>query len=545
MPPKKQSKISPETSTEPKRRRTSKKTTPPALAATTEAAKRPARVPRVRRTKPAEEKVERRADSLNVLMVASEAHPFAKTGGLAEVLGALPAALARLGHDVTVVLPRYRGVDDSGATRIPHTLSLGDLAIPVEFVELTLGDGVKAVLVDVPELFDRDGLYGSRGRDFPDNALRFAVLSRAALEYARLKGTRISVIHAHDWQTGLVPVYQKRDFADDPVVGAAPCVFTIHNLAFQGVFPPAVLRQIGLGPEMLHLEAMEDWGQVSFLKAGVNFSEKITTVSPTYAREILTPDYGFGMDGVLRRRAEDLAGILNGIDTVRWNPEKDEFVPARFNAADLSGKQEARRALLEATGLTTSGAERDRPVIGVISRLTDQKGFDLIAAAAGDLMAVNATWTMLASGEPTYENLLRAMAARHPDRVSATIGFDERLAHLIEAGADIFLMPSRFEPCGLNQLYSLRYGTVPVVRATGGLQDTVIDASDPDGNGFKFSDYSPGSLVAALRRAVETYADKDAWARLQRAGMARDYSWDVSAREYVKVYRAAGMSNAG
>ena len=241
-------------------------------------------------------------------MVASEAHPFAKTGGLAEVLGALPAALARLGHDVTVVLPRYRGVDDSGATRIPHTLSLGDLAIPVEFVELTLGDGVKAVLVDVPELFDRDGLYGSRGRDFPDNALRFAVLSRAALEYARLKGTRISVIHAHDWQTGLVPVYQKMDFADDPVVGAAPCVFTIHNLAFQGVFPPAVLRQIGLGPEMLHLEAMEYWGQVSFLKAGVNFSEKITTVSPTYAREILTPDYGFGMDGVLRRRAEDLAG---------------------------------------------------------------------------------------------------------------------------------------------------------------------------------------------------------------------------------------------
>ena len=539
MPPKKQSKISPETTTEPKRRRTSKKTTPAALPETTPAAKRPSRAPRVRRSKAVEEKADGRGDTLRVLMVASEAHPFAKTGGLAEVLGALPAALARLGHDVTLVLPRYRGVDVSGATRIPHTLSLGDLTIPVDFVERTLDDGVKAVLVEVPELFDRDGLYGYRGRDFPDNALRFAVLSRAALEYARLKGNRISVIHAHDWQTGLVPVYQKRDFADDPTVGAASCVFTIHNLAFQGVFPPGVLAQIGLGPEMLHLEAMEYWGQVSFLKAGVNFSEKITAVSPTYAREILTPEYGFGMDGVLRRRAEDLAGILNGIDTVRWNPEQDEFVPARFNASDLSGKQQARRALLEATGLTASGSEKDRPVIGVISRLTDQKGFDLIAAAAGDLMSVNATWTMLASGEPTYENLLRAMAARHPDRVSATIGFDERLAHLIEAGADIFLMPSRFEPCGLNQLYSLRYGTVPVVRATGGLQDTVVDASDPGGNGFKFSDYSPGSLVAAVRRAVETYADKETWAMLQRAGMARDSSWDVSAREYVKVYRAA------
>jgi starch synthase len=470
-------------------------------------------------------------------MVASEAHPFAKTGGLAEVLGALPAALARLGHDVTVVLPRYRGVEDGDAIRIPHRFSLGPAEVRADFVEYALGERVRAVLVDVPELFDRDGLYGSRGRDFPDNALRFAVLSYASLEYARLKKTRFSVVHAHDWQAALVAVYQKTHFADDPAVGGAPCVFTIHNLAFQGVFPAVVLPQIGLGLDMLHLEAMEYWGQVSFLKGGVNFSEKITTVSPTYAREILTPDYGFGMDGVLRRRAEDLTGILNGIDTTRWNPEQDEFVPASFNATDLSGKRAARRVLLEMTGLSASGDERDRPVIGIISRLTDQKGFDLIAAAAGDLMAVNATWTILASGEPTYESLLRALAARHPDRVSVTIGFDERLAHVIEAGADIFLMPSRFEPCGLNQLYSLRYGTVPVVRATGGLQDTVVDASDPDGNGFKFSDYSPGSLVAAVRRAVDAYADKEVWVRLQRAGMARDSSWDVSAREYVKVYR--------
>jgi starch synthase len=474
-------------------------------------------------------------------MVASEAHPFAKTGGLAEVLGALPAALARLGHDVTVVLPKYRGVDDAGAARTSHTFTLGETDVRLDFVEYRLADGVKAVLVDVPELFHRDGLYQSLGRDFPDNAWRFAVLSRAALEYAQLKGERLSVIHAHDWQAGLVPVYQKMQFADDPAVGGVPCVFTIHNLAFQGIFPSSVLPQIGLGSEMLHLEAMEYWGRVSLLKGGINFSEKLTTVSPTYAREILTPPYGFGMDGILRRRADSLVGIVNGIDTVRWDPEGDAYVPARFSALDLSGKRNARRALLDVAGLSPDNGNLERPVIGVISRLTDQKGFDLIAAAAGDLMSLNATWTMLASGEPQYENLLRSMAARHPDRVSVTIGFDERLAHFIEAGADLFLMPSRFEPCGLNQLYSLRYGTVPVVRATGGLQDTVVDASDPGGNGFKFSDYSPGALVAALRRALAAYGDRDAWEKLQRAGMARDSSWDVSAREYVKVYR--GMSS--
>jgi starch synthase len=489
-------------------------------------------------------------------MAASEAHPFAKTGGLAEVVGALPTALSRLGHHVTVVLPKYRAVEAAAATRIPHTFRLGSRGETVAFLvfpavtapaaavqdDAARPGSVTAVLVDVPELFDRDGLYGSRGRDFPDNARRFAVLSRAALEYARLRGERISVIHAHDWQAGLVPVYQKMHYRGDPALGGVPAVFTIHNLAFQGVFPAGVLPDLGLGSEMLHLEAMEYWGQVSFLKGGVNFSEKITTVSPTYAREILTPQYGFGMDGVLRRRQEDLLGILNGIDVTRWNPEADELVPARFSAVDLSGKRAARRALLDEVGLAET--PDGRPVIGMISRLTDQKGFDLIAAAAGDLMALNATWVFLASGEPLYENLLRAMAARHPDRVSTAIGFSERLAHLIEAGADIFLMPSRFEPCGLNQIYSLRYGTVPVVRATGGLQDTVVDAADPRGNGFKFSDYSPGALVAAVKRALAGFADKAAWERLQRAGMARDSSWDVSAREYVKVYRGLGSHNS-
>ena len=527
MPPKKQPKTPPEPINSKPRTPTKRKT----------AARRPARA-RPERARRVEGPVER----LRILMAASEAHPFAKTGGLAEVLGALPAALARLGHDVTVVLPRYRGVDVSGASRVAHTFALGGRGVAADFVEVALADGVRAVLVDVPALFDRDGLYGSNGRDYPDNAWRFAVLSHAALEYARLKGVRPSVLHAHDWQTGLLPVYQKMHFARDAVVGGVPCVFTIHNVAFQGVFPSPVLPPLGLGPEMLDLEAMEFWGQVNFLKGGLNFSEKLTTVSPTYAREILTPEYGFGMEGVLRRRAGDLTGILNGIDIARWNPETDEFVPAHFTADDLSGKRAAKRALLETLGLPAGPHVVDRPVIGLISRLTDQKGFDLIAAAAVDLMSLDAAWTMLGSGEPRYETLWRALAARHPDRVSATIGFDERLAHLIEAGADMFLMPSRFEPCGLNQLYSLRYGTVPVVRATGGLQDTIVDASTPDGNGFKFSDYTPAAMVGGLRRALETYRDREGWVRLQRTGMNRDSSWDVSAREYVKVYR--GMINS-
>jgi starch synthase len=314
-----------------------------------------------------------------------------------------------------------------------------------------------------------------------------------------------------------------------------PAVFTIHNLAFQGVFGRDALPAVGLDWNVFHPDALEYWGNISLLKGGVNFSEKITTVSPTYAREILTPEFGFSFDGVLRRRADDLAGILNGIDTARWNPETDAFAP-HFSAEHLDRKREAKRALLEHVGLPVDDGSLDRPLVGLISRLTDQKGFDSIGAAAAQLMQFDATWVMLGSGERHYEEQWRSLAAHYPDRVSTTIGFDERLAHLIEAGADMFLMPSRFEPCGLNQLYSLRYGTVPIVRATGGLEDTIRDAAEPGGNGIKFADPSPGALVAAVSRGLQLYRDKDRWNAIQRAGMAADPSWDVSAREYVKVY---------
>ena len=472
-------------------------------------------------------------------MIASEAHPYAKTGGLAEVVAALPDALARLGHRVTLVLPRYRGIDLSGSRSQASSISIGGRTQLVSFHSREERAGVTVVFVDVPELFDRPGgLYNVNGVDYADNGWRFAVFSRAALEYARGAGQRPSVIHAHDWQTGLVPVYQKMHFSPDPIVGGVPAIFTIHNLAFQGIFPAATLPALGFGPELMDVQALEYWGQISYLKGGINFSERLTTVSPTYSREILTPEFGFGFDGVLRRRADALDGILNGIDIERWNPEHDEFIGASYSRADPSGKRAAKRLLLETVGLSSERAE-DRPVVGMISRLTFQKGFDLVAAAAGELMSLDASWVMLGSGDREYEDLWRTLASRHPDRVSATIGFDERLAHQIEAGADMFLMPSRYEPCGLNQMYSLRYATPPIVRATGGLADTVKDAAESGGTGIKFSGYSPADLVAAVRRALELFRKPKEWRKIQQNGMKLDFSWDASAREYVKVYEGA------
>ncbi len=477
-------------------------------------------------------------------MVTSEAHPFAKTGGLAEVSASLTDALGKLGHSVTLVLPRYRVIAVDGAERLQTRLRLGDRLQPVAFYERRLSDRVTLVLVDVPELFDREGLYGTADGDYPDNAVRFAVFSRAALEYPRLREQRPSIIHAHDWQTGLVPVYQKMHLSADPFVGGVPAVFTLHNLAFQGVFPASTLPAIGLGLEVLDVQGIEFWGNISYLKGGINFSEKITTVSPGYAREIVQPELGFGFEGVLARRSADLVGILNGIDTSRWSPTADPLVPASFSADDLRGKRDAKRALLSTVGLPVDEAALARPVIGLVSRLTDQKGFDLMLRAAEELMALDAAWVMLGSGERRYEEAWRALQAGYPDRVATTIGFDERLAHLIEAGADMFLMPSRFEPCGLNQMYSLRYGTVPIVRATGGLNDTVedADAAPETGTGFKFVDYTPAALVQTVRRALSAYRDPGRWTAIQQRGMRLDHSWDASAAEYVKVYRT--MLNA-
>src|SRR5262249_39362115 len=333
----------------------------------------------------------------------------------------------------------------------------------------------RAILVDEPALYDRDRLYGTESGDYPDNARRFAVLVRAALEFQIRRGGRPTIVHGHDWQAGLAPVYLKTLFATHPMLGGVASVFTIHNLAYQGLFQPDWLPRLDLQWSLLGIEQLEYWGKISFLKGGINYADVITTVSPQYAREIQTPVFGAGFDGILRRRSADLVGILNGIDTAQWDPARDPYLPRPFSVNDLPDKTASKLAALREFHLPCDEHGLRRPLIGMISRMVDQKGFDLIAALAAELPTLGAAFVVLGTGEPRYQDLWRQLSAEYPDRISARIGFDERLAHLIEGGADLFLMPSRFEPCGLNQMYSLRYGTLPLVRRVGGLADTVID----------------------------------------------------------------------
>ncbi len=473
-------------------------------------------------------------------MIGSEAVPFAKTGGLADVLGALPVALARLGWSVDVALPRYRGVT-AGTLVERFSVNVGGYTRDVGVYETPLGAGARALLIDCPDDFDREGLYGVDNTEYPDNPRRFALLVRAALEFAGRRGTGLSIVHAHDWQAGLAPVYLNTLYASHPLLGGTATVFTIHNLAYQGLFAPDWLPRLDLPWDLFAMERLEYWGRISLLKGGINEANMITTVSRQYARDIQTPEFGFGFDGILRRRSADLVGVLNGIDEHEWNPASDRFVPVPFGPDDLSGKEAAKRDVLARYGLPADDTDVKRPLIGMISRMVDQKGFDLIASAVDDLLVLDATWVVLGTGEARYQNLWTALAARHPDRVGARIGFDEELAHVIEAGADMFLMPSRFEPCGLNQMYSLRYGTVPIVHAVGGLADTVQDYAprSAKSTGFIFREYSVQALVTALRRALRVFEDRGRWRTLQVAGMRQDNSWDRSAREYVKIYERA------
>ena len=478
---------------------------------------------------------------LDILMVVSEAVPYSKTGGLGDVGGALPAALTHLGHRVTVVTPRYRGVE-GGQEVAAFGRGAWFGAADSRVLEIVRDDGVRYWFVDCPAYYDREELYADQRGDFTDNHLRFALLSRAALECAVTTGMRPSVVHAHDWQTGLVPVYLRERYRRHPAFEGAGTVFTIHNLAYQGNFGRAVLPQLDLPWDVFTGEGLEFWDKVSFLKAGINYSEIVTTVSRRYAQEIQSAEQGFGFEGILQRRAAVLVGIRNGVDTRVWDPEHDPLLPAGFSAAALAGKTEVKRALLARFGLDAPG-QWARPVVGMVSRMVDQKGLDLIfsAVTTGALQALDASFVVLGTGAPKYEKMWRDLAAKHPNRVAVTVGFDEELAHLIEGGSDIFFMPSRFEPCGLNQMYSLRYGTVPVVRATGGLDDTVqdVDEATGEGTGFKFKAYTADAMMEALQRALSWYARPAAWRRIQLAGMAQDNSWEASAREYVDVYARA------
>ena len=462
-------------------------------------------------------------------MVSSEAAPLAKTGGLADVVGILPEPLRALGNQVAVVIPRYGSIDLKTARRIFDHLfiHLGPARYDISIYQAPAP--YPLYLVDCPALFDRPGLYGESGVDYPDNHLRFAILARAAIGIARFV-FRTEIFHCHDWQSGLVPAYLHTLFASDPTFLGVKTVFTIHNLGYQGLFPRTALTEIGLSPAAFRPDGMEFFGRISYIKGGISFADALTTVSPTYAREIQTPEFGFGLDGALSARADALTGILNGVDYSVWDPETDPLIPAHYSASDLAGKRECKRTLLQEFSLPESAL--DRPLLGIVSRFTRQKGSDLLSAIVPEIAAGDAYLVALGTGEPEYEAMFRDLAASEAGRVGVRIGFDDRLAHLVEAGSDIFLMPSRYEPCGLNQIYSLRYGTVPVVRATGGLDDTI-----DEGTGFKFVEYSGPAFAAAVRPALAAFSRAGSWRAMVQRGMRKDFSWNHSAAEYSTLYQ--------
>jgi len=462
-------------------------------------------------------------------MVSSEAAPLAKTGGLGDVVGALPAALREFGDEVAVMIPRYGSIDLKGMRLVYDHAVIYLGPVRYEAAIYQADAAFPLYLVDCPALYGRKEYYGESGKDYPDNHIRFAVFARAALTVAR--GLfRPDIFHCHDWQAGLVPALLRSTFAMDPTFLGAKTLFTIHNLGFQGLFPKTALAEAALDPALFRPDGLEFFGRVSYIKGGIAFADALNTVSPTYAREIQTPEFGFGLDGALRARADALTGILNGADYGEWDPRTDAFLPARYSADDLSGKKVCKRELLAEFGLPA--AAMDRPLMGIVSRFTPQKGTDLLAEVAGEIVAENVSLVVLGTGQPEYEAVFRQLAAEHPDHIAVRVGFDNALAHRIEAGADLFPMPSRYEPCGLNQIYSLRYGTVPVVRATGGLDDTIDEET-----GFKFAEPSGQALLEAVRSAVRAFSNGDAWRETMRRGMRKDFSWRVSAARYSALYQ--------
>jgi starch synthase len=481
---------------------------------------------------------------VKVAFVASEGVPYSKTGGLADVVGALPKALAAFGHEVELILPRYRMTKPGSPVPDAQSLTL-PLGAGFKFASVQDGgrtSGVKAYLVDCPEYFDREGLYQSKGEDYPDNAHRFAAFSMAALECLKRSATPPDIIHCHDWQTALVPIYLRNLYPEDTYFRNTSVVFTIHNLGYQGLFPPHLLPQISLHAGLFTVDGLEYYGMVNLLKGGIIFSDFITTVSRKYAEEIQTPEFGCGLEGVLRSRADYLQGIVNGVDYEAWDPATDKLIAANYTPTNLKGKEACKKVLLEKMGVESPVLRR--PVIGIVSRFAAQKGFDLIASIAEPLAALDLYIVALGTGELPYEELFRTMAAKYPEKFLVRIAYDNTLAHQIEAGADMFLMPSRYEPCGLNQIYSLKYGTVPIVRATGGLDDTIDPFDGKTGTGFKFQEYSPQALLATIQTALKAYAAPRSWQRLMQNGMKMDYSWTSSAKEYARIYESLQKARA-
>lgn len=482
----------------------------------------------------------------NICYVSTEVVPFAKTGGLADVAGALPVALKELEQDIRLMMANYKSINERKFTlrevirlkEVPVTLG-NDIRIADGKTAFLPNSKVHVYFLHIPDYFDRKDLYvdSRTGKEFEDNAERFACFSKAVLETLKLLYWQPDIIHCNEWQTALIPFYLKTHYKDDDFFKNTHTVLSLHNLAYQGIFPLEKAEKVGIPPQYLQPGGEFEFNnRINFLKGGIQFADKLNTVSEKYAEEITTdPEFGYGLEEILNSRKADLYGILNGVDYATWNPETDSLIPQNYSADHFEQKGENKKILCKQTKLSFN---KDIPVIGMVSRLTDQKGFDLVAEAIDDLMKMNIQMVILGTGEPQYHGLLEKLGRKYARKLAVNLRFDNKLAHLIEAGADMFLMPSRYEPCGLNQMYSLKYGTVPLVRETGGLADTIqdFDPKSGKGNGFTFKDYKSSAMVEAVRRAVDTFKDKKNWVKLQKKGMGSDFSWDRSAQKYMELY---------
>jgi starch synthase len=480
---------------------------------------------------------------MKVLIASPELYPFVKTGGLADVTGALPKTLRKLGAEVRVILPMHKGIEELGFPmrykNYKISCQVSQSIVDAEIVESEY-DGVTAYLVEKDEYYYRDYLYSTPDGDYLDNAERFIFFSKSILEAMKVIDFVPDILHCNDWETALTPFFLKTLYKDDLLFKEIATLLTIHNLGYQGLFWHHDMHLLNVGWEYFTPDNIEFFGKINFLKAGIVFSDIVNTVSKHYSEEVQTPEFGHGLDGILRTRKKDLHGIVNGIDYEEWNPERDRLLPARYSANDMSNKLVCKKALQETFSLPTN---QDIPLLATISRLADQKGFDLICSSLEEMLALDGglQYVVLGTGDRKYHDLFTALAKKFPKSFAIRIAYDNSLAHLIEAGADMFLMPSRYEPCGLNQLYSLRYGTVPIVRGVGGLEDTIIDytGAPAEGTGFKFYDYSRTSLLDVIERALKVYRAKQDWSRLMRQCMAADFSWERSAREYISLYKKA------
>ncbi len=479
---------------------------------------------------------------MRILIATPEANPFARTGGLAEVVSSLACALTRLGHQVSVVMPFYRQVREAGrpifSTGQTLSIPLSFKNLQAEIFQADLNPDLMFYFIGQDSLFNREGLYGTAYGDFEDNAERFIFFSRGVVEMIDALGLELDVCHCQEWQTGLVPVYLRTLYRERPSLYRLPVLYSVHNVGYQGNFSSYDFPLTGLGWDLFSPKALEFYGNINLMKGGLVFADLINTVSNRYREEILSPEYGFGLEGVFQERAEDLFGVVEGVDYQRWDPSRDPYLAASYSPENLEGKKACKQALIQHFGLEL---DLNRPLLGMTTRLYERKGIDLVMGIMDELMALEVGFVLQGTGEERYQYLLQELSLRYPHRIGLSIGFTDELAHQIIAGVDLYLMPSRYEPCGLDQLYCLRYGTIPVVRATGGLDETILqyDSTTEAGNGFKFTDYSAEAFLKAIREALALYQDQTAWQALMRRNMALDFSWDRVAPHYVELYERA------